>query len=218
MIKVDLGRTSEKKKKSSSISKKKKVDFSALAKLDKSDLSGLILLAGAVALAFLPHLFLQQYKTRIEVSFRAEKRKLEEQKGLAQQELNKYQSYQQELKNFEDQKTVLTQRLDAINLLLKSRSEPIYVLDALSQSIPEGAWLSEVNFQFGESPSLVFSGEAYSSDDVTQLADKLSASIYLTNLKLNEMDSEGSKTDGKHRFSFTAKPNLSRDLAEQKKK
>jgi len=102
----------------------------------------------------------------------------------------------------------LVQRLEVLNQLLKSRSGPINVLDALGQSIPENAWLDEVSLSFGEKMNLSFSGGATTSESVTRFGEKLTASIHLSSVQLNEMTSAVDGKEEIRKFSFVAKPKI----------
>lgn len=207
MIKVNLGRGGETRKKKLSQKKTSRpLSRASLKSINKSDLGGVLLLMAAIALSILPYLFLQQYKASVRQKYESTMRDLEEKKSSVQQELAKYQSYKVELESFEKQKAQLAQRLDALNRLLKTRGGPVNIIDAIGQGIPEDAWLNQLKLNLSDSGSLVFSGAARSSESVTQFAQKLSKSIHLSNVQLNEMVSA---LDGKEEiknFSFEALP------------
>lgn len=209
MIKVNLGRGGETRKRK--ITKKKgghPFIRNSFQGLNKSDIGGVLLLIAAVALSILPYLFLQQHKGSLQRKYQAQRQALEEKKNLAQQDLSKYQSYKVELESFEKQKAQLAQRLEALNRLLKTRGGPVNIIDAIGQGIPEDAWLNQLKLNLSDTSSLSFSGSARTSEAVTQFAQRLSKSIYLSKVQLNEMISA---MDGKEEiktFSFEASPKL----------
>jgi len=207
MIKVNLGRGSETRRKSLPQKSKKKSDpLGFLSSVDKSDLGGVLLLVAAVALSLLPYLFLEQYKASVQQRHVSRKQELEEKRNSAEQELRKYESYKSELESFEKQKAQLTQRLDVLNQLLRLRSGPVNIIDAVGQGLPEAAWLDKINLSLGDNKSLNISGSAMSSEAITQFSEKLSASIYLSNVQLNEMVNGVDGKDAVKNFSFVATP------------
>lgn len=209
MIKVNLGRGGETRKKK--LPKKKgSAPFikNSLRGLNKSDIGGALLLMAAIALSILPYLFLQQHKDSLQRKYQVEKQAIEEKKNLAQQELSKYQSYKVELESFEKQKAQLVQRLEVLNRLLKTREGPVNIIDAIGQGIPEDAWLNQLKLNLSDTSSLSFSGSARTSEAVTQFAQKLSKSIYLSNVQLNEMVSAMDGKEEVKTFSFEASPKL----------
>lgn len=207
MIKVNLGRgTGKRVKKLPKKEKKKAGSPGFLSSLDKSDMGGMLLLVAALALSLLPYLFLQQYKESAQEKHQLKKQALEEQKNNAEIELRKYESYKAELDSFEKQKAQLTQRLDALNQLLRSRSGPVNIIDAVGQGIPENAWLDKLVLSLGKEKTLNISGSALSSDAITQFSEKLSASIYLSNVSLNEMVNAKEGDEEIKNFSFVATP------------
>jgi len=207
MIKVNLGRGSETRRKALPQKSKKKSDrLSFLSSMDKSDLGGMLLLVAAGALSLLPYLFLQQYKASVQQRLVSKKQELEEKRNSSEQELKKYESYKSELESFEKQKAQLTQRLDALNKLLRLRSGPVKIINAVGQGLPAAAWLDKINLRLGDDKSLNISGIAMSMVAITQFSEKLSASIYLSNVQLNEMVNGVDGKDTVKIFSFVATP------------
>jgi len=207
MIRIDLGKNPEKRKSSS---KGRSVNGSSLLgqfKIEKTDIGGFLLLVGAIAFAFLPHLFVEQFKERALQKHQTTKNQLAEEQNNLKQDIAKYNSYKAELDNFEKQSALLAQRLAAVNELLSSRSGPVNTLDAIGQSLPNGAWLNQISLTSDPEPNLQFSGSAYSSEDVIDFSEKLNNSIYFQNVELKEVVGERSagKEDVKN-FSFTAIP------------
>jgi len=210
MIRIDLGKTGENRISNNQKKVLKNFAFLEQLKIDKADLGGVLLLLGAVAFAFLPHLFVEQFKEQNQKKHDALKAQLVEEQTSLKQEVTKYKSYKSELENFEKQSALLAQRLAAANELLGSRSGPVNTLDALGQSLPAGAWLTQINLSAEPEPSLQISGSAYTSEDVTDFAERLTNSIYFQDVELKEVvgvPAAGKKEDIRT-FSFSAVPKV----------
>jgi Tfp pilus assembly protein PilN len=207
MIRIDLGKNPEQRRATSKGKSFKGLPLLNQLKIEKTDIGGVLLLLGAIAFALLPHLFVEQFKERTLQKHEATKAQLSDEQNNLRQDISKYNSYKAELDNFEKQSALLAQRLAAVNDLLSSRSGPVNTLDAIGQSLPAGAWLNQITLTAEPEPSLQFSGSSYSSDDVTDFAEKLGNSIYFQNVELKEVSGEKSagKEDIKN-FSFTAFP------------
>ncbi|MFM8270289.1 MAG: PilN domain-containing protein, partial [Pseudomonadota bacterium] len=178
-------------------------------KIDKTDIGGILLLLGAVAFAFLPHLFVEQFKERAQQKHDSAKAQLTEEQSSLKQEISKYNGYKTELENFEKQSALLAQRLAAVNELLSSRSGPVNTLDAVGQSLPSSAWLNQIVLSAEPEPSLKLTGLARSSEDITDFSEKLANSIYFQNVELKEVVvSGGTETDGVRTFTLTAVPKV----------
>lgn len=207
MIRIDLGKDAEERAKNKRKTKAPSSQMRQGINFGKNDLGGGLFLIGALAFAFLPYLFVEQYKTSVRQKNQTSLAAVEEVKRKLQEEINQYQGYKVELENFEKQSKLLNERLMAVNDLLAARSGPVNLLDAIGQSLPAGAWLTEINLTSGKEPLITFSGLAYSHEDVTDFADKLSASIFFEKVKLESViESGGGKGTELKSFSFQAVP------------
>jgi Tfp pilus assembly protein PilN len=210
MIKIDLGKDAEERAKGKRKTKAPSVTMPQGLNLGKSDFSGGLFLLGALAFAFLPFLFVEQYKESVREKNRASLSSLEETKNKIKEEINQYQSYKVELENFEKQSKLISERLQAVNDLLASRSGPVSVLDAIGQSLPARAWLTDLSFKSDQDPLIIFSGLAYSHEDITDFSDKLNASIFFEKVNLESV-TEGGGIKGQElkNFSFQTVPKAS---------
>jgi Tfp pilus assembly protein PilN len=227
MIKIDLGRDAEQRAKAKKKPQAQPIlNSKRTASLPLANLGGTVLVVGALAFAFLPYLFVEQHKKTTREKHEQAKVSLQEAKAEAQREIDKYSSYKQELESFEKQSALIRERLNAVNNLLSSRNGVVNLLDAIGQGIPGRAWLTRLDLKNGSQPSIQFAGGAYSNEDVTDFSDKLSASVYLEKVTLEEVSA--TKTSGKgedtRNFSFRAVPKIfllkdeSREAASQPNK
>jgi len=218
MIRIDLGKDAEERAKSKKKSKGKvqapAEERSSGKSLGKDDVSGMVFLLGALAFAFLPYLFVEQHKERTREKNKEATAAVEVERNKIREEIKHYESYKVELENFEKQTKLLNDRLAAVTELLGARNGPVNVLDAMGQSLPSGAWLTEISFSSSGKPGLFFSGRAYSHEDVTDFADKLSASIFFEKVSLESVNDSGDtgKGVGVKNFSFQAFPKINNRL------
>jgi Tfp pilus assembly protein PilN len=182
MIRIDLGKNPEQRRAASKGKSSKGFPLLDQFKVEKTDVGGVLLLLGAIAFAVLPHLFVEQFKERTLQRHESTKAQLSEEQNNLRQEISKYNSYKAELDNFEKQSSLLAQRLAAVNDLLSSRSGPVNTLDAIGQSLPPGSWLNQITLASEPEPTLQFSGSSFTSEEVTDFAEKLSNSIFFQNL------------------------------------
>jgi len=207
MIKIDLGKDAAEKLKTRKKESKGATADQKASIVTKSEITGLLILLGVIAFSFLPYLFVGQFKERAVQGFNVKKSELQETKSSLEQEIQKYQSYKSELENFEKQSALINQRLTSVNELLQTRGGPVNVLDALGQSLPPGVWLSQVELNALPEPTLVFSGSAFTNEEVTDFSEKLSASIYLEKIDLKDLiGSKNEKGEDIKTFSFSATP------------
>lgn len=210
MIKIDLGRDSEDRAKA-----KKKPQAQKGPKKSRAsnfrvpDIWGTVLVLGAFAFAFLPHLFVEQYKQTTREKHEAARAALSEAKAEAQRDIDKYKSYQVELDNFEKQSALIRERLNAVNELLSMRNGVVNLLDAIGQSLPNRTWLTKIDLKNGNPPTMMFTGSAYSNEDITDFSDKLTASVYLDKVTLEEVISKsGEKGEDAKSFTISAEPKI----------
>lgn len=197
MIKIDLG-----KEEGGKSGGKFQFLSQLAAKLPKgsggrnpSDSKGTLFLIVAVVLAVLPYFFASNYKsTMLEEhtkSINAKQAKLE----TIKQELSKFAAFEAEMKSYEDQKSRIVQRIDTVNQLLKTRNAPVNILDAVGQALPQRAWLTGLDFVMTPQPKIFISGRAYANEDISDFLDRITESIYLTDVSLDSVapiKSEGS--------------------------
>ena len=142
----------------------------------------------ALALAFVPHLFVAQWRHYLESQNERAIRELNVQDDSAKQEIARYNSLKREMESYEKQKDLVKRRLETVKQLLEQRNTPVNVLDALGQSLPRRRWLTDVDLDIGSKDILSLKGKAYSNEDIADFSDKLSESIYLSDVVLVEVN------------------------------
>jgi len=218
MIRIDLGKGSDEKsssKKSSFLGGKFSKQLSGLP----SDAGSIVFLVAALAFAFLPYLFVDQFKESIRDKQKKDLSALSDSEQIITQDIEKYKSYKAELENFEKQSELVRQRISAVNELLTARTGPVNLLDAIGQSVPAHAWLTSLELTAYPEPSLSLSGSSWTNDEVSDFSDRLSASIYLEKVSLEEINSvKGQASEETKSFLIKAVPKgFKKSSAEERK-
>lgn len=190
MIRIDLGKKGEKKSAKNALSSLG-LKLPENLKIPKVDLEvrEYLLIGVVTAFAGLPHLFVMQYRGYVESQHTLTMKTLQEKEGALKSEIAKYQSYQREMESYEKQKKLIRERLEIVRRLLASRSTPVNILDAVGQSLPIRAWLSNIELKAMPEPAVSLAGHAYSNEDISDFIDKLSESIHLADVTLDSVSS-----------------------------
>lgn len=216
MIRVDLGRP-EGAKKPPGLEKIVK-DF--LAKLNGGkppkintkflgDVKGLMIIGVAGAIACLPHLFFTQFRSYVIDQHAERVAQLEEKLGQLNREIEKLTPFQRELESYNQQKKLVRERLDIVRDLLQNRGTPVNVLDAIGQSLPQRAWLNTLDFSIADTgASIKMTGQSYTNEDISDFLDKLSESVHLTDVKLEEVVTNAAREVEVRAFKLTALPKV----------
>lgn len=217
MIRIDLGRGDGARKGGGGGLKNIKIDLGRFGKLGGGkvgkvlgDIRGLIVIFIALAIAWLPHLFFEQFRTYVIEQHEASKKKLEESVAVLNAEIAKLTPFQRELESYEQQKKLVRDRLDVVRTLLANRGTPVNVLDAVGQSLPRRTWLTELEFKVGAAiQSIRLNGQSYSNEDISDFMDKLSESVYFAEVKLEDVGTSrlGNNIDVRQ-FKITARPKV----------
>jgi type IV pilus assembly protein PilN len=121
------------------------------------------------------------------LSLARESAKLDKDIAAAQQERARLQSIIQKVKDFEDRKAQLSQRVLLIEDLRKEQKGPVHMLDEISKSMPPMLWLTEVKQVVGD---VVIDGNSTTQTGVSDFVSNLEASGYFK----KSVDIVGTKT------------------------
>lgn len=209
MIRIDLGKGGLEEK--SPVAKKLaalNIPPQLVARLQKltADIGTIITIIVAVAISLLFPLVGKQYRTQIIMEHDARMKEMNQKLAAATNEIGKYTHYKQELDSYNNQKTLVTNRLAAVKTLLDSRGTPVNVLDSLGQSLPARAWYSSIEMSLGEAGSVNIAGSSYTNEEISDLVEKLNESIYLSEINLEEVGTKREENVDYRSFVITAKP------------
>lgn len=174
------------------------------------DASFVILSLALIALAAIPHLLCVRYREHVQILHKKNMSALAEEEENIKSETAKYQTYQAEIKNIEEQQLKVSQRLNIVKQLQLSRTGPVNILDSVGQSLPQRVWLNQIELNLKEPRQIQLSGKSYSTEDIAEFVGKLNASIYFEKVYLDgvsttkERDSSGTEKS----FLIVAVPKL----------
>ena len=103
--------------------------------------------------------------------------------AAAMAEVARQDNLLKEVKNVEDERKKVTEKIGIIEQLKKNQQGPVRLLDEISRAIPATVDIISMTEVSG---SINLSGEAFSNEDVVKFVDKLKASAYFTDVYLIE--------------------------------
>lgn len=210
MIRINLGKGAYEEK--SELSKKLAglhVPPKVLNRIQKltADIGVIVTIVVAVAISLLFPLVAKQYRLQMIADHDARMKQMSDKLVAANNEISKYNHYKAELESYNNQKTLVTNRLGVVKQLLDQRGTPVNVLDTVGQSLPARSWYSSIELQLsGDTPSLALAGASYSNEEVSDLVEKLGESVYLNDVSLDEVSTRVEDKVEVRTFIITAKP------------
>lgn len=109
-----------------------------------------------------------------------------------------------EVKNVEDERKKVAEKIEIIEKLKKNQSGPVHLLDVVSTSLPKGVNVLSLNENSGK---VDLDGEAFTNEDVVRFIDNLKASPLLTDVML--LETSETKREGidvyKYKLKFVYK-------------
>ena len=106
-------------------------------------------------------------------TLRAEANQLTDDIAAAQQETARLQTLIVQVRQFEERKKQLEQRVTLIEVLRRGQSSPVHVLDAVSRSVPEMLWLTQLEQKGAD---LTIEGRCMTLTSISDFVDNLGRS------------------------------------------
>ena len=106
-------------------------------------------------------------------SLRQEARKLKDDVAAAEAETKRLQALIVQVRQFEARKTQLQERVTLIETLRRGQSSPVHVLDAISRSMPDMLWLTQLD---QKGPDLTLEGRCMNLTSISDFVDNLARS------------------------------------------
>lgn len=129
---------------------------------------------------------------------------LEKEKISAETRLREQDTILKEVKNVEEERKKVAEKIDVIEKLKKNQSGPVRLLDEISKALPLGVNVSAMS---ESSSNINLEGEAFTNEDVVRFVDNLKASRLLANVML--LETSQTKREGidmyKYKLQFTYK-------------
>jgi len=210
MIRIDLGK--DELQRSGKRTLFARIKFPKALGVSKvtADIGGVLTILVAIAIACLFPLFFSQYRTYMEMQHADKVKSIQRKIASLDEEIAKLTPFKRELESYEQQKKIVAERLQVVRNLLAARNAPVNVLDAVGQSLPSRVWISGLDFNLSsQAPTVSLTGISYSNEDISDLVDKLSESIYVMDVSLEDVSPSRfeDKVDVKT-FQIVTKPKL----------
>ena len=106
-------------------------------------------------------------------TLRTEANQLTDDIAAAEQETARLQTLIVQVRQFEARKTQLEQRVTLIEVLRRGQSSPVHVLDAVSRSVPDMLWLTQLEQKGAE---LTIEGRCMTLTSISDFVDNLGRS------------------------------------------
>jgi type IV pilus assembly protein PilN len=106
-------------------------------------------------------------------SLRTEAAKLTDDIVAAETETRRLQALIVQVRQFEERKAQLQERVTLIETLRRGQSSPVHVLDAISRSVPDMLWLTQLD---QKGPDLTIEGRCMALTSISDFVDNLGRS------------------------------------------
>src|SRR3990172_529215 len=108
---------------------------------------------------------------------------LEGEKNKAETRLREQDIIIKEVKNVEDERKKVSEKIEIIEKLKKNQAGPVRLLDEISTALPQGVNLASLT---ENNNNISIDGEAFTNEDVVRFVEHLKASRFLTDVMLLE--------------------------------
>lgn len=98
-------------------------------------------------------------------------------------ELAQLKTKVEEVKDYERNKKVVQEKIEIIDQLRKNQSVPVHLLDEISKSLPERAWITSLSESRG---SIELDGKAVTNNDIVEFIDNLRKSSFFGDVHILE--------------------------------
>jgi len=109
--------------------------------------------------------------------------RLEKEKATVQMRVAEQDSTLREVKNVEEERRKVADKIEIIEKLKKNQAGPVRLLDEISKALPKGVNLSTMT---ENNNNISIDGEAFTNEDVVRFVDNLKASRFLADVMLLE--------------------------------
>jgi type IV pilus assembly protein PilN len=106
-----------------------------------------------------------------------------QERSAALAEIARQDNMLKEVKNVEEERKKVTEKIGVIEQLKKNQQGPVRLLDEISRAIPVSV---DIISMVESSGNVSISGEAFTNQDVVKFIDNLKASPYCTDVSLQE--------------------------------
>jgi type IV pilus assembly protein PilN len=129
---------------------------------------------------------------------------LERDKTAAEARVREQDNVLKEVKNVEEERKKVTEKIGIIQQLKKNQAGPVRLLDEISKALPHGVNVALIN---ESNNNINIEGDAFTNDDVVRFVDNLKASSLLSGVTL--LETSQTKREGidvyKYKLQFAYK-------------
>ncbi len=129
---------------------------------------------------------------------------LKKAKVAAETRVREQDNVLKEVKNVEDERKKVAEKIEVIERLKKNQAGPVRLLDEVSKALPRGVNLTSL---VESSNNVNIDGEAFTNDDIVRFVDHLKASPFLSDVTL--LETSQAKREGtdiyKYKLQFVYK-------------
>ncbi len=108
---------------------------------------------------------------------------LEKEKITAQARVHEQENMLKEVKNVEEERKKVSEKIDIIEKLKKNQAGPVRLLDELSKALPKGVNIVSLT---ESNNNINIEGTGFSNDDIVRFVENLKASRFLSDVNLLE--------------------------------
>ncbi len=126
----------------------------------------------------------------------------QQKRDMAKTKIAQQENMLKEVKNVEDERKKVTEKIDIIEQLKKNQQGPVRMLDEISRALPNGVALTALAETVG---NINISGDAFTNEDIVKFIDNLKASPFLQEIYLLESSLATEKGVEIYRFKLQMK-------------
>ena len=108
---------------------------------------------------------------------------LEKEKITAEARVHEQENMLKEVKNVEEERKKVSEKIDIIEKLKKNQAGPVRLLDELSKALPKGVNIVSLT---ESNNNISIEGTGFSNDDIVRFVENLKASRFLSDVNLLE--------------------------------
>lgn len=108
---------------------------------------------------------------------------LEKEKITAEARVHEQENMLKEVKNVEEERKKVSEKIDIIEKLKKNQAGPVRLLDELSKALPKGVNIVSLT---ESNNNINIEGTGFSNDDIVRFVENLKASRFLSDVNLLE--------------------------------
>jgi len=136
------------------------------------------------------------------ISLNSKISELQSNRDAAKATIAKQENMLKEVKNIEDERKKVTEKINIIEQLKKNQQGPVRMLDEIGRAVPTGVALTSLAETSG---SISINGDAFANEDIVKFVENLKSSPFLQEVYLLESSLTADKNVQIYRFKLQMK-------------